>query len=95
MEFAYVIAKVASALIVAIEIAMFVRAILSWIPGLDDSSFGDLVYTLTEPIIAPVRMLADRMGWFQGVPIDIPFMITYLLLFVVQGLLDSFVQMVF
>lgn len=95
MNFAYVIARVASTLITVIELAMFVRAILSWIPSLGDSSFGDLVYTLTEPIIAPIRALCDRFGWFQGVPIDIPFMITYLLLFMVQGLLDSLMQMVF
>ena len=95
MDFAYVIARVASTLIVAIQLAMFVRAILSWFPSLGDSSFGDLVYTLTEPIIAPVRALCDRFGWFRNIPIDIPFMITYLLLFMVQGLLDSLMQMVF
>jgi uncharacterized protein YggT (Ycf19 family) len=35
---------------------------------------------MTEPVIAPVRKFLWRMGWFQGLPIDMSFMVTYLLL---------------
>lgn len=89
------IARLASALLWVLEIAMFIRAVLSWLPGLEDSSFGDLVYAITEPVIIPIRALCDRFGWFRNFPIDIPFMITYLLLFIAQGLLSSFTQMLF
>ena len=42
---------------------------------------------LTEPIVAPVRALFARMGWFQNVPIDVSFFAAYLLLSAVSTVL--------
>ena len=79
-EIAYVIIQVAVTLIWVLQAAMFVRAIMSWFPGLDDNKFGDFLYALTEPVILPVRALLDRIPLFQGLPIDMSFLFTYLLL---------------
>lgn len=95
MNIVYMIARLVSALLSVLELAMFIRAILSWFPGAADSAFGDLIYTVTEPIVAPVRALADRLGWFRSSPIDFSFMIAYLLLFILQGLLSSFTALFF
>ena len=65
-------------LLMTIQLAMVVRAILSWFPL--DNGFVDFVYTVTEPFLYPVRRLFEKMGWFQGLPIDISFMVSYLLL---------------
>ena len=35
---------------------------------------------VTEPIILPIRALFARLGWFQNLPIDISFLVAYLLL---------------
>lgn len=95
MGIVYMIARLVSALLSVLEIAMLIRAILSWFPNVADSAFGDLIFTVTEPIVAPIRALADRFGWFRNSPIDFSFMIAYFLLFVLQGVIGSFTAMFF
>ena len=68
-----------SLVIVVLESAMFVRAIMSWFP-FGEGKFSDFLYALTEPLILPVRLLFNKMGWGTDLPIDIPFFITFLLL---------------
>ncbi len=81
-----IVANVVVLLLTAIQLAMLVRAILSWFP-MDDNKFTDFLYGITEPVIYPVRMLFEKMNWFQNLPIDISFMVTYLLLTIVIMLL--------
>ena len=66
-------------LISILHVAMFIRAILSWIP-MDENKFSQFLYALTEPVIYPVRALFDALGIGVGLPIDIPFFVTFLLL---------------
>lgn len=95
MKVVYMLAVLVSAFLSVLQLAMLIRAILSWLPGLADSAFGDLIYTVTEPVVVPIRALADRFGWFRNSPIDFSFMIAYLLLFLVQGLVGSFTDLFF
>ena len=88
-EIAYVVIRVAVILIWVLQAAMFVRAIMSWIPGLDENKFGDFLYALTEPVITPVRALLDRIPLCQGFPIDMSFLFTYLLLSILSMLLGG------
>lgn len=69
-----------SILIEILQFMMFVRAILSWVPGLADNAFGDFIYTVTEWLIAPVRYLFDMMGWNRMMMFDLPFLVTFILL---------------
>ena len=71
----------------AVELAMFVRAILSWFDPMHEWGISSFLYMVTEPIILPVRRLCERMRWFEGFPLDIPFLITFLLISLVQSLL--------
>lgn len=95
MTVVYMIARLVSALLSLMQVAMLIRAILSWIPAWGGSAFGDLIYTVTEPVVAPIRALADRMGWFRNSPIDFSFMIAYLLLIILQNVVASFTEMFF
>jgi YggT family protein len=90
-----IVAGLASALLSVMQVAMLIRAILSWFPQAADSAFGDLIATVTEPVVAPIRALADRFGWFRNSPIDFSFMIAYLLLFVLQGMISGFTTLLF
>ena len=74
----YVFKNVIVLLLMALQLAMLVRAILSWFPI--ENGFVDFIYSITEPFIYPVRVLFERMNWFQNLPIDISFMVSYLLL---------------
>ena len=80
----YVIAATISLALSALQLLMFIRAILSWFPVNEDSAFLRFVYMVTEPVILPVRILLDRFGWFEGMPIDMAFLITFLLLSMIR-----------
>ncbi len=76
--------------IYALQLAMMIRAILSWIPTFNESKFADFLYMITEPIIIPIRELFRKLNWFQGIPIDISFLATYILLSIISTLLANF-----
>lgn len=77
----------AQALLSVLEICMLLRAILSWLPIKEDNPILLFVHMVTEPIVIPVRALFEKMGWFQNSPIDISFLVAYLLLSVVGTVL--------
>lgn len=62
-----------------LQIAMLVRAIMSWFPT-ESNRFENFLYAITEPLIMPIRKLFEKLNLFQGLPIDISFFVTYLLL---------------
>ena len=70
----------------AIELAMFLRAILSWFFA-GDSRLGNFLYAVTEPVILPIRLLFEKLGWFRNLPIDISFFVTFLLISVLSTVL--------
>jgi len=74
-------------LLMAVQFAMLARAILSWFP-MDSNKFTDFLYTVTEPFIYPVRMLFEKMNWFSGLPIDMSFLVSYILLSVITTVLQ-------
>ena len=69
-----------------IQLAMLVRAVLSWFP-IEPNKLINFIYAITEPFVAPIRALFDKMGWFKGLPIDISFMVSYLLITILLLLL--------
>ena len=81
-----IVSNVVVLLLMAVQLAMLLRAILSWFP-MDSNRFTDFLYSITEPFIYPIRLLFERMNWFQSLPIDMSFMFTYLILSVIIMLL--------
>lgn len=84
----YVFRQFVIVLIDVLHLAMFVRAIWSWINPTQEGRFIAFLYALTEPVILPVRALFAKMHWFEGVPMDVPFSVTWLLLLLIQLLLS-------
>lgn len=76
----YVIVQCVLIFIDILSLAMFVRAILSWFTMGEQTRIGTFLYVVTEPIILPIRALCARFGWFQGMPLDMPFFITMVVL---------------
>lgn len=72
-----------------VELCMLVRAVLSWFPIQDDNKILRFVCMVTEPLIAPIRALFDRMGWFRNFPLDMSFFAAFLLLSFVNGMLGA------
>ena len=79
------------ALLLVLELCLLVRAFLSWLPIKDDNPIPLFIFMVTEPIVAPVRALFDRTGWFRNLPIDMSFFVAFLLLSIVSGALGVMV----
>ena len=65
---------------------MLLRAILSWFPI--DNGFIDFLYAITEPFVYPFTRLFEKLGWFQGIPINMAFMVSYLVISIATVLLS-------
>ena len=85
-DFLYVISTIVQVILSVIQIAMLLRAILSWLP-IESNKFIDFLYGITEPVIYPYRALFNRLNWFQNFPIDVAFSAAYITLFVIGLLL--------
>ena len=86
-QLVYVITATLSLLLSAIQLLMLIRAILSWFPMEEDSNLIHFIYMATEPVILPVRSLLDHFGLFEGMPIDMSFFITFMLISIIRMLL--------
>ena len=75
----------------ALEIALFARAILSWVSVAAPAIHGlqRLLYELTEPMLQPIRALIER-SIFQGNGniFDISPLIAFILIDVIKALLS-------
>ena len=77
---AYVLVQCLVIFIDILSLAMLARAVLSWFTMGEQSKIGAFLYVVTEPVILPVRALCNLFGWFQGLPLDMPFLITMMIL---------------
>ena len=85
----YMIMLCLTVFIYVVDIAMLGRVVLSWITMGEQTRIGTFLYVVTEPFIMPVRGLCNRLGWFQGVPLDMPFLITSMLMMMVSSMLHT------
>ena len=88
--FVYFIVYFVYGIILILQFLMMARAIMSWFIQDDDSPsrIYDILYYATEPVIYPVRRLLHKIGLAgDGMMIDISFLVTYIILWVVQMML--------
>lgn len=78
-----------------LEILIFVRIILSWLPMGYNSAIGRFLYTMTEPILGPVRDMVNKSPLGGGFGLDFSPIFALILMRLVQTLLISGVQMIF
>ena len=62
-----------------------ISAVLSWLPDIDNA-FTDFLFSVTEPVLAPIRDLFDRLGVSSALPIDLSFLVVMILLSIVLNL---------
>lgn len=85
-----VIAATIYAFIGILQFIMLIRAILSWFPATQESMIAQFCTLVTEPFIAPVRFMLSRFSFTQGLPFDLSFFLTFILL----SLLESFLPVI-
>lgn len=72
-----------------ISIALFARAILSWVyRGYGDNPIVNFIYSFTEPLLMPMRSLFDRLGLNRSM-IDFSFIATIFALQFIYMILRS------
>ena len=85
----YVLIRCLITFLYVADIAMLGRAVLSWFTMGEQTRIGAFLYVITEPFIMPVRGLCNRFGWFRGLPMDMPFLITSVLMMLLSMLLNT------
>lgn len=86
----YIVVTVAYVLIIAEQLCMFLRAILSWFIQDEDNVLMNFLYYITEPVITPVRMILYRLfPTLEEFPVDIAFSVTLILLLLIELLLPT------
>lgn len=83
----YVVKGLFGFLLSVLELFLLARALLSWLPFEEDHPLVVFIDVVTEPFIAPVRMLLERFNLFQGFPIDMAHFITLFLVSIVSVIL--------
>lgn len=85
--FLFFIVRTVQVILWALSLAMFLRAILSWFVMEEGGPLMSFLYAVTEPFIAPIRALCERFGWFADSPMDIPFVMTFLIIMILNTVL--------
>ncbi len=91
ITFIYVITQFVSLFITILQFLMMIRAVMSWLPIDEDSTVVNFIMMVTEPVIVPVRMILNRFDAVNDLPIDISFLVAFLMLSVLQMLLPGVV----
>jgi YGGT family. len=70
--------------------AILARVIISWIPINKDNRIIQFLYTITEPILAPIRSLIERSSFGRNMMFDISPIIAFLLIEIIRNILLGF-----
>ena len=73
-ELYFIVSNTVIMLLSVVDVALLIRAVLSWVMPDSDGLLMDLLYAFTEPVILPFRKLIESRGWFEGSPIDMAYM---------------------
>ena len=77
----------------ALELMIFISIILSWIPALANNAVGKFVYSITEPILAPIRkMISISPLGGSGSPLDFSPLIAFLFLDLAQSVIKEIIK---
>lgn len=73
-----------------INVFIFIRILLSWLP-IGRNVITDLIYNLTEPLLAPIRELLKKSPLGQGLMVDFSPIILVLILSIIERILYSII----
>lgn len=65
------------------------RALVSWFPQVQQSRIGELLYAVTEPMVAPCRNLLSRFSSLRTLPVDFSPLLAFMILLILQSFLSS------
>ncbi|MEG2377496.1 MAG: YggT family protein [Clostridia bacterium] len=80
------IRSIVHAVVYVYELVLIARAISSWLPINPDNQIMSLLYTITEPVLMPVRSLLQRIPMLANFPIDFSIIVVFMLLAIIRAL---------
>lgn len=84
----YIILRAVSWLIDLINFLILVSAILSWFPINGNSRLLNILFMLTEPVLAPARKLLYRFEFTRNLPVDFSPIVAMLFLGVISYIVN-------
>ena len=90
----YVFAQFVILLLYVLQFCMFGRAIMSWIAPEEENKIARFLYAVTEPFVYPIRQLLSKVELFSSMPIDMSFMVAFIVIVLCIALLNNTVGMI-
>ncbi len=84
MVFLEIFARTVAIILELVSFSMLLRMLLPFFLDPEESKIYALTYCISEPFVAPVRMIMFKMNVGQDSPIDWAFFATYLILWVLE-----------
>ncbi|WP_313524279.1 YggT family protein [Anaerotignum sp.] len=76
------------------EILIFGRILLSWLPLGYNNPIGQFLYTMTEPILGPCRRMLDKSPLGGGMMLDFSPVIALILMMLAEQLIKGAIMLV-
>ena len=80
-----IIFSLLNTILYAFDLLLLVRAVCSWVPSFRESAVYRFSYTITEPVLRPIRDLLYRAEWARRCPIDLSFLVVILIVNVLSS----------
>ena len=83
----FIFAKSVQLLLALVSLAMMVRALMPFFFDVEESKIYLIACFISEPLIAPVRMIMAKLNIAQTSPVDWAFFVTYLIVWILETML--------
>ena len=81
-----VMSNIMTTLLSALMFALLIRAILSLLAPDSDHPLVNVVFNVTDVVMAPARALLDKTGWFRNSMFDMSYFLTVIFLWILSAL---------
>ena len=86
----FVVTRICTIALDFLSFALLIRVVLFWIPLDEDNKIDSFFYAITEPVIIPMRLLLDRFESIRMMQIDIPLLLTAIVISILSTVLSSY-----
>ncbi len=87
-----VVYRTISIVFTIIEFAILARVLISWLPVPRENRLIQMLYTITEPILAPIRALIERSAFGKNMMFDFSPIVAFLLIGIVRNIILSLLR---
>lgn len=87
-----VVYRTVSLLFTIIEFAILARVLISWLPVPKENRIIQMLYTITEPILAPIRAMIERSAFGRNMMFDFSPIIAFLLIGILRNVILSLIR---